>query len=171
MIWSSDHLFICQWCWYESHHLLLRWFFSVIFHVRLFYIETSLRLHNSPPHLFCSQFLTIPILALWTFYIHLMNRVKCRDQAIVEVWSLDILTYLNHIFGYEHERTCFKITQTMVCNREGGIDKYFLQKLILSQNWAFLLPEIFWPMRGLVVDLTLPHVQYTKFVRLLRIQK
>ena len=107
MIWSSDHLFICQWCWYESHHLLLRWFFSVIFHVRLFYIETSLRLHNSPPHLFCSQFLTIPILALWTFYIHLMNRVKCRDQAIVDVWSLDILTLLNCIFGYEHERSCF----------------------------------------------------------------
>ena len=105
MIWSSDHLFICQWCWYESHHLLPRWFFSVIFHVRLFYIETSLRLHNSPPHLFCSQFLTIPILALWTFYIHLMNRVKCSDQAIVDVWSLDILTLLNCIFGYE--RSCF----------------------------------------------------------------
>ena len=99
MIWSSDHLFICQWCWYESHHLLLRWFFSVIFHVRLFYIETSLRLHNSPPHLFCSQFLTIPILALWTFYIHLMNRAKCRDEPIVNVWSLDILTLLNSILG------------------------------------------------------------------------
>ena len=107
MIWSSDHLFICQWCWYESHHLLLRWFFSVIFHVRLFYIETSLRLHNSPPHLFCSQFLTIPILALWTFYIHLMNRVKCRDQAIVDVWFFDILTLLNSILGYGHERNCF----------------------------------------------------------------
>ena len=140
MIWSSDHLFICQWCWYESHHLLLQWFFSVIFHVRLFYIETSLRLHNSPPHLFCSQFLTIPILALWTFYIHLMNRVKCRDQAIVKMFghlTVDIVILLNSIIGYMdmneimfHNPIIFKYMK----NHALGILKIFRHIAIVIYN-------------------------------------